>query len=126
MSDPLSTRGVVLALIDDDEEVRAALVELLGEEGISVVGAASGREAVTAAGARRPDMALLDYHLRDEEPGEVVARLRAAWGADLPIVLLSGVSRPTVAARQLGVTAALPKPCGIDELLACIERHARR
>lgn len=124
--EPSPQRGVLLAVIDDDDEVRAAIVDLLGEEGMAVVSAAGGREAVTAVGARRPHLVLLDYHLRDEDTVEVVARLRAAWGADVPIVLLSGVARASSAARKLGVVASLPKPCSLEQLLACITRHARR
>ena len=53
--------GAVL-IVDDDNDVRSALAELLEEEGFSVEGAANGREALALlrGGTVHPAVILLD------------------------------------------------------------------
>lgn len=77
-------------LVDDHPIVRAGLRAVLdAAPSARVVGeAASGEEAVTAAGLLRPDVVLCDLRLGDGIDGiETTARIRAAEGAPEVLIL---------------------------------------
>jgi CheY-like chemotaxis protein len=82
-------------VIDDDEVVRAGMVQLLRGWGCACVAVESIAEAQAAARAYRPDMVISDYRLREQRTGaEAIAALRAEFGADLPALLITGDTAP--------------------------------
>jgi CheY-like chemotaxis protein len=116
-----NVRGRIL-VVDDDADTLDTLVEVLAAEGLSVVGARSGAEAVAAARTAPPALVLLDYRIGDLHGDEVAAMLRAACGQPLPIVLFSGHGSLEVAARKAGAVVALAKPCSLEALFGCLRR----
>lgn len=79
--------SVRILVVDDHPAVRQGLALLLAPEGISVCAECSGRDAALAqAKALRPDLALVDLSLADEDGLTVVADLRAL---DLPSLVYS-------------------------------------
>lgn len=76
-------------LVDDSEEFLASASHLLETQGVEIVGrASSGREAVRLAEALRPDVALVDVQL-GEEDGLEVARQLSAGSWPIAVVLIS-------------------------------------
>jgi CheY-like chemotaxis protein len=72
--------------------VRTATAALLGRWGVDVLEAASAREALDLVEqlGMAPDVLLVDYHLADGRTGlQAVARLREAFGRDLPAILIT-------------------------------------
>ena len=116
-----SSRAPLVMLVDDDPAVRAATRMLLRVEGYRVIAAASLAEAREQAAAH-PELALLiaDYHLASGEKGtDVIAALRAATGARLHSILLTGDTSAHV--RTLNPdpdTRLVRKPIDADALLA--------
>jgi DNA-binding response OmpR family regulator len=53
---------VRLLIVDDDEQLRQALVQRFTRLGMAVTPAASGEEALSQAGRQRYDVALLDLN----------------------------------------------------------------
>jgi DNA-binding response OmpR family regulator len=81
-------------VVDDSEDLTEALALLLKLWGHQPEVAASGRAALAAARARRPDVVLLDLGLPDLSGYEVARRLRALHGPDATmLVALSGRDR---------------------------------
>jgi two-component system, NarL family, nitrate/nitrite response regulator NarL len=76
-------------LVDDSEEFLASASHLLETQGLEIVGrASSGREAVRLAEALRPDVALVDVQLGEEDGLEVTRQLSAGpW--PIAVVLIS-------------------------------------
>jgi len=72
----VSEQGRVL-VVDPEPMVRELVRRRLGEEGLSTVAAASGREALAEAGRGEVDVILLSASLPDGDGLEVLARLRA-------------------------------------------------
>lgn len=106
---PLSARPLRVALVEDDELLRALLLRTLAaERGIDVVAdCADGEQALARLDPSALDVVLLDIDLGDGPTGiEVGRRLRAA-GPGLGVVLLSNHRVP----RALGLLAA-PGPPG--------------
>jgi CheY-like chemotaxis protein len=80
-------------IVDDNPDFLAAARELLGRQGISVVGVAtSGSDALERLNDLRPDVALIDVDLGDES-GFEVARRFAERGQGAPRVVLISAYR---------------------------------
>jgi signal transduction histidine kinase len=92
-----SVPRMVIAVIDDDAEVRDAMRSLLKSWQCDVLDGADADEVIRMAHARHavPRAVVADLHLIGGRDGVIeVARLREAFGADLPALLVSGDSAP--------------------------------
>ena len=67
--------GERLLLVDDEENLRSMLEAALRHSGFEVASAATGREAIDAVPAARPDLIVLDVMLPDLDGFEVCRRL---------------------------------------------------
>ena len=76
---------------------------------------------VPAAATRgpRPDLVMCDYRLPGDDGVDVIRRLRALLGQDLPAVLITGDTAPEATARAEGCLV-LHKPLTHDQLRAAI------
>ena len=114
-------------VVDDDAAIRTTLARSLGAAGYAVDVAANGRDALTVARDRTPDLVVLDLMLPGITGLDVCRRLRAAE-QHLPIVLLT--ARDAVADRVTGLEAGaddyLVKPFAFEELLARVRVCLRR
>ena len=89
-------RGGVVLAIDDEQAIRAGMTALLESWGHRVVAASGGDAAVAAlADGPPPDVILCDYRLRHGETGvEAIRRVQAAFGIEIPAILVTGESAP--------------------------------
>lgn len=91
-----------MLLVEDDEEGREALVELLRIWGCEVVPAATGEDGVEGALDRRPRLALIDIGLPDIDGYEVARRIRDGLdGHPCLLVALTGYGQPEDRRRAL-------------------------
>jgi len=116
-------------LIEDEPEIRRFLRTTLPAHGFRLYEATTGKDGVTEAQARNPDLILIDLGLPDLEGGEVIRQIRE-WTAT-PIIVLSARDQEQVkvAALDLGADDYVTKPFGVNELLARMRaalRHASR
>jgi CheY-like chemotaxis protein len=113
-----------ILLVEDDFDVREALVETLREEGYRVDCAGDGEQALEyLRDGGRPALILLDLMMPRMSGSEfrMVQKVDPAL-RHLPVVLLSADGRMDEKARALEVDGAIRKPIDLDELLAVIER----
>jgi DNA-binding NarL/FixJ family response regulator len=76
-------------IVDDNPRFLRSARNLLRRQGVSVIGVASnGGEAIAIAAADRPDVALVDVDLGDED-GLDVARALASAEVPVPVILIS-------------------------------------
>ena len=113
-------------VVDDEPQILRALRINLRVRNYEVVTAATGSEALTAAGRHPPDLVLLDLGLPDLDGVEVIAGLRG-W-TQAPIIVLSGRADSTdkVEALDAGADDYVTKPFDMEELLARMRAAIRR
>ena len=76
-------------IVDDNHEFLEAARQLLGREGLDVVGVASdSAEAIRLVAALEPDVALVDVYLGGEDGFELARRLVEGNGRVRPAILL--------------------------------------
>ncbi|MFB9903886.1 response regulator transcription factor [Allokutzneria oryzae] len=111
-------------LVEDDDGVAEALVEVLSAHGHSLTRVARGSDALIAH--READLVLLDLGLPDGDGMDVLRKLRQV--ADTPVVVLTarGDERSVVRGLRLGADDYLVKPVRLAELLARMDVVTRR
>jgi signal transduction histidine kinase/CheY-like chemotaxis protein len=114
---PRPFASVCVAVVDDDAEIRRSVAVLLESWGCRCIAAADGAEIEARFGAEglRPDALIVDYRLGGGRDGlQVIERLRAAFGAALPALLITGTpATARLAGAPYGVALATkPVPPG--------------
>jgi len=118
-----------LALVEDDDVIRANYTDLLKQAGF-VVSAYSGRvEALQAFDEALPDIALIDVALGEERDAgfEICAELRRR-SPTLPIIFLTSHDADVdrISGLRLGADDYLTKDASIDYVIVRIETLQRR
>jgi PAS domain S-box-containing protein len=123
---PAARRQRIL-VVDDDEDFRREVIDLLASHGHTVIGAAHGREALAhleAGGA--PDLILLDLMMPVMDGWELFAALKDDPALrEVPLVVMTCADRDRVGPALEGAVAFLPKPFTRDRLLALMQRAER-
>lgn len=89
----MSLSGLRVLIIDDEAEVRLAMVTILEKWGCDTLDAESLVEAVAAMKDRcwEPELAISDYRLKDDASGiDVLNWLREQYSGNLPCLLITG------------------------------------
>ena len=114
-----------LMIVEDDDDIRRALTEILEDRGFDVLGAANGREALDMLrGSVLPSMILLDlmmpvmdgWDFRQEQMNDPILR-------EIPVAIFSasGFSQQAIKAK-FGDVELLTKPVCIDDLYRVVDR----
>ena len=111
-------------LVEDSEDNREMMRELLEMEGFRVDVAADGADGIVQALALRPEIAIVDIGLPEMDGYEVARRVRAALGGGITLVALTGYGQPDDSARATaaGFDVHLTKPVNLAELEAILSR----
>jgi FixJ family two-component response regulator len=112
----------LLAVVDDDEDVRIALTRLVSSAGFAVETFPSGAEFLRSLQDHEPACVVLDLHMPEMSGFDVQGALASAHPA-VPVVVITGhdTSESRARAIQLGAKGYLCKPVSDDVLLDAIE-----
>ena len=115
-------RDLDIAVIDDDESFRVAVVESLSSVGYAADGYASAEDYIHAIRNRSFDCVVTDIHMAGMS-GLDLARRLMSQGSTTPIVLITARSDANLKAKAAtaGAACLLRKPFEINELIDCIE-----
>jgi two-component system, OmpR family, KDP operon response regulator KdpE len=116
----------LILIIEDDAGIRSILRTLLEAQNYRVVEAANGARGVLEARIHRPDLAIVDLGLPDQDGQTVIREIRAF--SPVPIVVLSArtMEQDKVAALDGGADDYVAKPFSAPELLARVRAAFRR
>jgi FixJ family two-component response regulator len=112
----------LLAVVDDDEDVRVALTRLVSSAGFAVETFPSGAEFLRSVQDHEPDCVVLDLHMPEMSGFDVQGALADTHPA-VAVVVITGNDTPESRARalQLGAKVYLCKPVSDNVLLEAIE-----
>lgn len=115
-----------IMIVEDELAIRRLLRTSLTSQGLQVIEAADGGQALAEIEQAEPDLVILDLGLPDIQ-GQELIRIIRTQGSTLPIVVLSSRTdeRGKVEALDLGADDYVTKPFGTDELLARIRAALR-
>ena len=116
-------------IVDDNEDIRTTIRDVLEDQGFTVACAANGREALEMliSGQSKPALILLDLTMPEmdgwtfRQEQQKVPRL-----AQIPVVLFSGHHDAARAAQSLNAVALMTKPLRLEGLVTLVEQLARR
>jgi FixJ family two-component response regulator len=119
-------RDLEIAVIDDDEPFRVALVEALASFGYGADGYASAEDYIGSIGCKSFHCVVTDIHMPGMSGLDLMQRL-TAQGATTPVVLITARSNANLAAKAAvaGAACLLGKPFEINDLIKCIERAVK-
>jgi CheY-like chemotaxis protein len=118
-SPKLTQREVSVLVIDDDDDIRDTLSEVLEEVGYSVATAGQGREALALLRQIRPQVILLDLNM----PVMGGAEFRRAQRGDpdlaaIPTIIMTAVDRMPDRTSELAA-----KPFRLPDLVALLKQY---
>jgi len=111
-------------LVEDSEDIREALLELLELLGHRAEGVGTGAEGVARAVETGPDVVLVDVGLPDMDGLEVARRIRHAVGPGPFLVAMTGYARDEDREQALaaGFDLHLAKPVDLGVLERLVAR----
>lgn len=119
--------GVRVLVIDDDEDIREALDDVLTMDGYDVVTACDGREGLDRLHQEQDTgLILLDLMMPGMNGWEFRAQqLQEPNLATIPVVVISADRNASRAAQALGAAAYLNKPVELEELLQTTQANVQ-
>lgn len=121
----LAMKGAIL-VVEDADDTRELLAELLMREGYHAVMAADGEEALRRMDLLVPDLVVTDLDMpRLDGHGLIAAMAKRPELRNVPICLLSGASPERTSAGLPGApqpTVSLRKPVKLTDFLAVVAK----
>ena len=113
-----------ILIIDDDEQVRDLLSEILGRAGYEVLAASNGAEGLRLYRAQPADLVITDLIMPEKEGMETILALRKDF-PKVRIIAVSGGGRSGAIsylpiAKSLGAARTVAKPFSKQEILDAV------
>lgn len=115
-----SERALSIVLVEDNEDIRESMQDLLTALGHRVHAAGDGTSGAALILQLQPDVAIVDIGLPGMDGYEVAAQVRHRLGPDrLRLVAMTGYGDASDRrrTREAGFDTHLVKPAGIDEVV---------
>jgi two-component system cell cycle response regulator DivK len=117
-----------ILVVEDQEDNRRILRDLLKSADYEIMEAENGEEALTAAAKQRPDLILMDIQLPIMDGCEATRRIKADPRlTHVPVIAVTSyaLSGDQAKARAAGCDDFVPKPYSPRQLLAKIRQLLR-
>ena len=115
-----------ILVVEDQEDNRRILRDLLGNAGFELIEAESGEDALAAVMARRPDLILMDIQLPQMDGYEATRRIKSnPEMKEVPIIAVTSYALAGDDAKALaaGCIAYVTKPFSPRALLAKVQEY---
>ena len=115
-----------ILVVEDEDEIREALVDILNESGFTAIGRASAVEAFNVIVETPPALVLSDINLGDHNGGELLDMAMKILGPDAPpFVFVTGLPASDITGVPRSARI-LRKPVDVDTLLDVATTYCRR
>ena len=116
---------LVIAVVDNEESVRKAVVRVLQAAGLPARAFASGTEFLNSWHFDPPECLVLDLAMPDLSGMEVLQSLTMA-GAQFPIIIITAHDLPSLREECMsaGAIAYLCKPLDLQTLIKAVSPHS--
>lgn len=110
-------------VVDDEPQIRSSLRGILAEEGLRVLEAEDGRQALSMLQLERPELVILDIWMPEMDGLEFLEAIRGDGSAPA-VIMISGHGNieTAVKATKLGAFDFIEKPFSLDGLLRVVNR----
>lgn len=118
-----------ILVIEDEQQIRLRILEILTYEGFETISAADGRIGLQLAKKHLPDLILCDIVLPELNGYEILVKLRRdPLSATIPFIFLTAKASISDLQKgmKLGADDYLTKPFTIDGLLASINTQLKK
>ena len=111
------TLSSTILVVDDEEEIRALLAEVLQTEGRKILQARNGQGALRWVDSLPVDLVILDLMMPEMDGVETFRRIHAAH-PELPVVIVTGYTESDLIVKVLGIGpfTVLSKPVDVHTL----------
>ena len=111
----------LISVVDDDESVRSATVDLLASLGFACEAFTSAEAYLQSDAASRTSCLILDVRMPGLS-GLQLEQVLTDQGRRVPIIFITAFPNERARRRAMnaGAICCLPKPYGVEELLDCI------
>ncbi|HXQ23178.1 MAG TPA: UDP-3-O-acyl-N-acetylglucosamine deacetylase [Candidatus Acidoferrales bacterium] len=110
-------------VVDDEPEIRTSLRGILAEEGLRVLEAGDGRQALDVVHRENPELVILDIWMPEVDGLQLLQQLHDETPAPA-VIMISGHGNieTAVKATKLGAFDFIEKPFSLDALLRVVNR----
>jgi CheY-like chemotaxis protein len=124
-------QGLRILVVDDDDDARDVIADLLRQAGATVTTASSAADGFAALEREPPHVLISDIGMPGEDGYSLLARVRALppeRGGDVPAIALTAFARPEDVRNVLdaGFQLHIAKPVMSDALLRAVRVWARQ
>lgn len=114
---------ILIAVVDDDDSARKAIISLVKAFGFVTTGFSSAGAFLEASTRAATDCLISDVHMPGMSGLELSMYLTSA-GTPIPTILVTGFASEAgrEQARKAGIRCYLAKPIHAEALLGCIQR----
>jgi len=116
---------IKLLIVEDDANLRNALIKALSKSQYNCTGASSLEEALEAIHQESYDVVLLDLKLPDAEGVQVIKKVKESSDAKIIVITGYGDVRTAVESIKAGAYDFIQKPFNLDILEADIKRAVK-
>jgi DNA-binding response OmpR family regulator len=118
---------LVIAVVEDHDDLREAMVEVLSKQGHDVLPMPAAENFVEMAASTAVDLVIIDINLPGEDGISLTRRLRQACPA-LGIIIVSarGLVQEKTQGYESGADIYLTKPVALQELVAAVQSLGHR
>ena len=113
-------------VVDDDRDIVSAIAKLLEDEGISVLKAYDGLEALDVIATRQVELLIIDVMMPKLDGLSALMKIRQ--NNNIPVIVLSAKSEDTdkILGLSMGADDYITKPYNPLELIARVKANLRR
>jgi len=117
------TEEKTILVVDDEDDVRESVSEILSDEGYRVIGASDGTKVLDLIRQEQPDLVLLDIWMPRVDGIGLLKEIKEQV-PEVEVIMISGHGNihTAVTATKFGAFDFIEKPLSIDALLGTVHR----